>query len=1016
MRLQPVVLLTTVLSCSAWGQTYTISTFAGGGLPVNVPATSASLGPAVPQYIAADRAGNLFFVDQSTVLRLDATTGIPTLVAGNGTPGFSGDNGPASSAQLGGPRGLAVDSAGNVYIADTYNNRVRKISNGVITTVAGNGTQGFSGDNGPATSAQLYQPFGLAVDSAGNLYIADWGNNRIREVSNGVITTVAGMAANGTCCFLGDNGPATSAQINEPEDIAVDSAGNLYIADYTHHSVRKVAGGVITTVAGNGTQGYGGDNGPATSAQLAGPYGIAVDSAGNLYIGDAPANRVREVTGGVITTVAGDGLPGYSGDNGPAANAQLNYPYGVAADSAGNLYIADSDNYLIRKVANGVISTVAGNGMCCFSGDNGPPTSAQLDYPLGIAVDSAGSLYAADSLNNRIRKVANGVITTAAGNGTQGFGGDNGPAPSAQLFDPAGAAVDSVGSLYIADTFNNRIRKVSGGVITTVAGNGTYGFSGDNGSATSAQLAYPTGVAVGPAGGLYIADSRNDRIRMVSNGVITTVAGGGAQDFSVAGPATSAQLNSPWAIAVNAGGDLYISDSGNHVIRKVSNGVIVTVAGTGTPGFGGDDGPATSAELWYPNGVAVDSAGSLFIADSANNRIRKVSNGAIVTVAGNGAYGFSGDGGPATGASLVPEGVAVDSAGNVYVADSVNDRIRILTPTGSPCAYSVSPTTLQAASAGGITTVGIQTAATCTWAVSGVPGWMTVSGASSGAASASVALAVFPNHSGATLSATISIAGVSVTVTQPAAATAALPPIAAVTNAASYATGAVSPGELVTIFGTGIGPATAAFATVDPATGKLATTIGGVQVLFNGIAAPMIYASGTQVSAVVPYEMASVANPSVWINFAGETSNAYQLNVAITAPGLFAQNASGSGPGAILNQDNSLNGLTHPAAKGSIVQVFMTGEGLTNPQGVTGAITTATLPAPQVTPAPIQPVQVWIGGQPALYTYAGEAPGMVTGVMQLNVQIPANAASGSLSIQVSIGGNMSQSGITVAVE
>jgi uncharacterized protein (TIGR03437 family) len=178
----------------------------------------------------------------------------------------------------------------------------------------------------------------------------------------------------------------------------------------------------------------------------------------------------------------------------------------------------------------------------------------------------------------------------------------------------------------------------------------------------------------------------------------------------------------------------------------------------------------------------------------------------------------------------------------------------------------------------------------------------------------------------------------------------------------------------------------------------------------------MIYASGTQVSAVVPYEMASVANPSVWINFAGETSNAYQLNVAITAPGLFAQNASGSGPGAILNQDNSLNGLTHPAAKGSIVQVFMTGEGLTNPQGVTGAITTATLPAPQVTPAPIQPVQVWIGGQPALYTYAGEAPGMVTGVMQLNVQIPANAASGSLSIQVSIGGNMSQSGITVAVE
>ena len=208
--------LVAVLCCSAWGQTYTISTFAGGGLPVNVPATSASLGPDVPQYIAADRAGNLFFVVHSAVLRLDAVTGTSTLVAGNGVPGFSGDNGPATSAQVGGPRGLAVDSAGNVYIADSYANRVRKVSNGVITTVAGNGTQGFSGDNGPAISAQLYQPFGLAVDSAGNLYIADWGNGRIREVSNGVITTVAGAAGYGTCCFNGENGPATSAQIAEP--------------------------------------------------------------------------------------------------------------------------------------------------------------------------------------------------------------------------------------------------------------------------------------------------------------------------------------------------------------------------------------------------------------------------------------------------------------------------------------------------------------------------------------------------------------------------------------------------------------------------------------------------------------------------------------------------------------------------------------------------------------------------------------------------------------------------------
>jgi uncharacterized protein (TIGR03437 family) len=237
-----------------------------------------------------------------------------------------------------------------------------------------------------------------------------------------------------------------------------------------------------------------------------------------------------------------------------------------------------------------------------------------------------------------------------------------------------------------------------------------------------------------------------------------------------------------------------------------------------------------------------------------------------------------------------------------------------------------------------------------------------------------------------------------------------------VTNAASYATGPVSPGEIVTIFGTAIGPATAAFATTDPATGKLATSIGGVQVLFNGVAAPMIYAGATQVSAVVPYEMASVASPSVWVKYAGQTSNAYQLTTAATAPGLFTQNSSGSGPGAILNQDNSVNGPGNAAAKGNIVQVYLTGEGQTSPPSVTGAITSASLPPPQVTPAPLLAVGVLINGQPASYVYDGEAPGLVAGMMQLNVQIPPNAPSGNLPITVSIGGNISQNGVTVSVQ
>ncbi len=1010
MRIRSVVLLTTILCCSAWGQTYTISTIAGGP-PANIPGTS--LGGIYPAFVAADRVGNVFFAIQNTVMRLDAATGNLTPVAGNGTYGFSGDNGPATSAQLGNPQGLAVDSACNLYIVNNGNLRIRKVANGVITTVAGNGTQGFSGDNGPATSAQLKlynsgYPNGVAVDSAGNVYIVDSGNKRIRKVSNGVITTVAG---NGMSGFSGDNGPAASAELNEPEGIAADSSGNLYIADWQNNRIRMVSNGVISTVAGTGTRGFSGDGGLSTSAQLAYPQSVAVDSAGNLYIADTSNSRIRKVSNGAIATVAGNGGFGFSGDGGPATSAQVNGPVSVAVDSAGNLYIADQPNQRIRKVSNGVITTVVGGG--AYIGDNGPATSAQFAV-AGLAVDSAANLYIADSSNNRIRKVSNGVITTVAGNGTQGFSGDGGPATSAQFYELGGVAVDSAGNLYIADSANCRIRKVTNGAITTVAGNGTQGFSGDGGPATNAQLYYPGSVAVDSAGNLYIADSDNFRIRKVSNGVITTVAGNGTFGSSGdGGPATSAELI-PYGVAVDSGGNLYIADGFNHRIRKVSNGVITTVAGDGVPGFSGDNGPAISAQLGYPSDVAVDSAGNLYIADEENNRIRKVSNGVIVTVAGNGTAGYSGDGGPATSAELsLPAVIAVDSAGNVYISDP-DGTVRVLTPPS--CTYSVSPTALQAPTSGGNLTVGIQTAASCAWAVSGLPGWMTVSGASSGAGSASVTFAVVANNSGVPLGAVIVVAGVSVTITQPAPATVPLPPIKAVVNAASYIGGPVSPGEMVTIFGTVIGPPTAAYATVDPSTGKLATTIGGVQVLFNGIPAPMIYASSTQVSAVVPYEIASAANPSVRITFEGQTSDAYQLSLAAAAPGLFAQNASGGGQGAILNQDNTLNWGGNLAAPGSIVQMFLTGEGQTNPPGVTGAITSATLPPPQVTPAPALPIQVMIGGQPAVYTYAGEAPGMVAGVMQLNVRIPANVQPGLDFVVVSIGGKMSQGGIIVSAQ
>jgi sugar lactone lactonase YvrE len=312
----------------------------------------------------------------------------------------------ATSTELYTPHGVAVDSSGNIYIADNGNNRVRKVSAGIIITVAGNGTGLYSGDSGAATSAELYGPSGVAVDSSGNIYIADTYNERIRKVStSGIITTVAG---NGAATFSGDGGAATSAELHGPSGVAVDSSGNIYIADTYNERIRKVStSGIITTVAGNGTGGYSGDGGAATSAELYYPSGVAVDSSGNIYIADRNNDRIREVsTSGIITTVAGNGTWGYSGDSGAATSAELYGPSGVAVDSSGNIFFVEDGNNRVRKVsASGIITTVAGNGTGGYSGDGGVATSAELYTPYGVAVDSSGNIYIADLNNNRIRKV-----------------------------------------------------------------------------------------------------------------------------------------------------------------------------------------------------------------------------------------------------------------------------------------------------------------------------------------------------------------------------------------------------------------------------------------------------------------------------------------------------------------------------------------------------------------------------------------------------------------------------------
>ncbi len=594
------------ITSTLWAQQYVISTYAGGAPPPTpIAGVSASIG--IPTGVATDPAGNVYFSSLNCVLKLDPS-GVLTRVAGTSRAGYSGDGGPATSAQLNTPEGIALDSAGNLYIADLLNGSVRKVSPaGIISTAYHGGT-----------------PFGIAVDGTGNLYVADPSSYQVLKVSSaGAVTTFAG---NGQQGYSGDGGPAVSAEFIGPYGVAVDRAGNFYIAD--DDDVRMVsAEGVITTIAGGGTGGLG-DGGPATSAQLRHSTGVVVDSRGNLFIADSGHFRIREVSpAGTITTIAGGGTGGL-GDGGPATSAMLNNPSSVAVENSGNLYIADLANSRIRNVSRaGIITTSAGNGYSSYSGDGGPATSAQLSASA-VAVDSAGNLYIADSDNYRIRKVSpDGVITTIAGTGTGGYSGDGGLAINAQINLPYAVAVDSAGNVYIAD-LSYVVRKVSPeGIITTVAGNGTKGYSGDGGPATNASLNVPTGIAVDNAGNLYIADFYNQRVRMVSpERTITTVAGGGTAALGAygngeGGPATNAEVD-PLAVAVDAAGNLYIV--GGSVEEVSPSGIITTIAGGGSQAYayGGDGGPATSAQLNQPRGVTVDSAGNVYIADSSNDSIR----------------------------------------------------------------------------------------------------------------------------------------------------------------------------------------------------------------------------------------------------------------------------------------------------------------------------------------------------------------------------------------------------------
>lgn len=728
----------------------TISTVVGNGAATFAGDGGAALAGSLnnPSSVVADSAGNLYVADRlNQRIRKISVAGIITTVAGNGTAGAGGDGGAATSASLNSPQGVALDSVGNIYVSDRSNHRIRKITvaTGVITTVAGTGGNSFTGDGGPATSANLNNPRGIALDGAGNIYIADTSNNRIRMVtaSTGVITTVAG---NGAATFAGDGGAATAASVFDPRGVAVDAAGTIFVADFGNQRIRMVSAGIISTVAGTGTAGFSNDGGQAISANLNNPLSVAVDAVGNIYVADFFNTRIRRFrVGATITTVAGNGTQGISGDGGPATAASFNGPVGVALDTLGNIYVADDFNNRIRKITGppGVIASVAGNGTAGGAGDGNLATGANLSSPAGVAVDSARNIYVADLNNHRIRKVtvATGIITTVVGNGVQAFAGDGAAASSASMNSPRTVVLDNAGNMYVADSLNQRIRKIAAatGVITTVVGNGTQGFAGDGGPPTSANLSTPFGVAVDGAGNLYVADTGNNRIRKVTiaTGTITTLAGNGTAGFSGdGGLAGGAVLNSPRGVAVDRAGNVYIADFTNNRIRKitVATGIITTVAGTGTNGFSGDGGPATSANIANPRGIAFDGAGNLYFADLTNDRVRKISatTGIITTLAGDGTSAFSGDGGSPTGARLSgPFNVTIDDAGNVYIADTGNQRVRKFSQAvpGAPTIGTATSGNVQASVA---FTPGIAGGSPITgYTVTASPGGVTATGASS---------------------------------------------------------------------------------------------------------------------------------------------------------------------------------------------------------------------------------------------------------------------------------------------
>lgn len=639
-----------------------------------------------------------------------------------GSPGtlVNSQDGRGTAAQFDAPRGVAMDRAGNVYVADTLNNTVRKISPaGEVVTLAG--SPGQNGNtNGTGSSARFNEPFGVAVDEAGNVYVADASNNAIRKITAaGVVSTVAGGGAAGST-----DGTGTAARLDEPRGVAIDVNGTLYVADYDNHLIRKItAAGVVSTLAGQADQ-PGNADGVGTAASFRGPHGVAVDATGVIYVADTGNRAVRRISAdGAVTTLALSGdtlreprgiavdgsgtiavadygshtirsisssgavstLAGSVGTAGAAdgtgSTARFHFPSAIAFSSSGVGYVADTDNDTIRTMAAGaVVTTFAGQAGRTASVD-GQGANARFEDPFSAAVDAAGVVYVADSAAHVIRRITpDGAVTTYAGTAGQ-FGSTDGTGAEARFYSPFGVAVDAAGIVYVADSFNHTVRKIAaGGVVTTLAGSAQSGGKTD-GAGTAARFDQPFGIAVDANGTVYVSDATANTIRTISPaGVVSTLAGLAGTPGSADGTGTSARFTVPYAVAVDTTGTVFVVDHGNHTIRQITaGGVVTTLAGT-AGSAGSTDGSGAEARFRYPSGVAVDRSGNVFVADTDNQVIRQITpSGEVTTVGGAGSPGST-DGVGTAARFFNPKGIAADASGRIYVADRGNHTVRLGVP------------------------------------------------------------------------------------------------------------------------------------------------------------------------------------------------------------------------------------------------------------------------------------------------------------------------------------------------